>query len=324
MKYVLMCYLLCLFFVAKGQDLVNYRDTAHHFSVGVPDKWQVSKHSEQYHMTFLAQRTAGDSLHFAPENFNVNVITEPKSNVDAVAKKLLYLISRNPYFKLIDSGSIVSQGKRTIWLDEMHVEPNRTDTFFASIFISYTDNKTYLLTATTLLPFSGDFKPLFHQIGQSFKTGKAARKERLKIVLPGTTQWTKITDTEVDHLATRQFLPANETPQQWSLLINNMTMENARVNNIDLAVKNFSEAAINRASQAKITLLGKENIPQRRWALFKVETPGAGTPESQLYYIVQGPQSFHAVFIAKKTETLPADFVNKWSAVFRSSKVINE
>ncbi|MEV4885555.1 hypothetical protein MRBLMN1_004109 [Chitinophaga ginsengisegetis] len=324
MKYALLCGLVLLSFVVKGQNLVNYRDTANHFSVGIPNGWQVIKNKQIPSLKFMAQRSATDSALPATENFTVNVVEEPRSNVDAIAKKLLYYIGRNPYFKLLDSGSIVSAGKRMIWLDEIHLEGNRADTIFASIFIAYADNKTYLLTATTLSPFSASFKPLFHEIGHSFKTGKAARKERLKIALPAGIKWTMITDTEVDNLATRQFLPADETPQQWTLLINDMTMENARVNNIDLAVKSFSDAAVSKASQAKITVLGKENFPQRRWALFKVETPGAGNPESQLYYVIQGPKSFHAVFIAKKTETLPADFVSKWSAVFKKSKVVNE
>ncbi|SEW54992.1 hypothetical protein [Chitinophaga arvensicola] len=324
MKYVLIYCLLLLSYVAEGQEMINYRDTVHHFSLDVPDQWRVIRNDEKNHIIFAAQRTNSGGLHSFPEHVTVNVLPEPNSNVDNVAKKLLFLISRNPYFKLIDSGSIISQGKRLVWLDEIHVEPNRTDTFFSSIFISYADSKTYLLTASTFLPFPDRFKEIFHQIGQSFKTGKAALKERLKITLPANSQWTMITDTEVDNLATRQYLPASETPQQWSLLITNMTMENARVDNIDLAIKNFTNAAISRASQAKTTLLGKENLPKRRWALFKVETPGAGTPESQLYYVVQGPRSFHAVFIAKKSETLPADFVSKWSAVFRNSKVINE
>ncbi|WP_436487395.1 hypothetical protein [Chitinophaga sp. ARDCPP14] len=322
MKYALVCGLVLLSFFANGQNLVNYRDTANHFSVGIPNGWQVIKNKQIPSLKFMAQRA--DSALVAPENFTVNVVDEPRSNVDAVAKKLLYYIGRNPYFKLLDSGSIVSAGKRMIWLDEIHLEGSRTDTMFASIFIAYSNNKTYLLTSTTLLPFSAGFKPLFHEIGNSFKTGKAAGKERLKIVLPVNVKWTTITDTEVDNLATRQFLPANETAQQWTLLINNMTMENARVDNIDLAVKSFSEAAVSKASQAKVTLLGKENIPQRRWALFKVETPGAGSPESQLYYVIQGPRSFHAIFIAQKTETLSAAFVSKWSAVFRKSKVVNE
>lgn len=324
MKYVLLCAFVLLSFIARSQQLLSYRDTANHFSVGIPAGWQVTKNKQIPALKLMARRLSADSSRFEPENFNINVIDEPRSNVDAVTKKLLYYISRNPYFKLVDSGSIVRNGKRMIWLEEIHVEENRPDTFFASIFIDYSDNKTYLLTATTLLPFSAVYTPLFHQVGTSFLTGKAARKERLKITLPAGVKWIMITDTEVDNLATRQFLPADETPQQWTLLLNNMTMENARVNNIDLAVKSFSEAAAKNASQAKTTLLGKENGPQRRWALFKVETPGAGNPESQLYYVIQGPRSFHAVFIAQKTETLPAGFISKWGAVFKSSKVVYE
>lgn len=320
------CFLLLPFF-SNGQELVNYRDTLHNFAVGVPKGWTIWKNNKAPAIKFVAQRTFGDSSQKAPENFNVSILGEPASNVDNIVKKLLNYTSHNPFFKLLDSGSIISNGKRTVWLDEIHMEPNLPDTFFATLFIAYSDQKAYLLSATTLSAFSAVYAPLFHQIGNSLQTGRAMRKERLKIAFPGASKWKLISDTEVDHFVTRQYLPDDETPEKWSQMIYAMTMENVKINNIDQAIKSFTDAAIRKSAKAKVTLLSKENLPGRRRALFKIESPDdAGDPshESQLYYIVQGTKSFHAVFIAKKSATLSPDYIKTWGDIFRKSQPVNE
>lgn len=326
MKRLFCCCILLIPFLSHAQELVNYRDTLHNFAVGVPSGWDIWKSTQSPAIKFIAQRVLADSTK-APESFNVSVLSEPASSPDKIVKKLLNYTGHNPFFRLIDSGSIISNGKRTIWLDEIHLEPNRPDTFFTSIFLSYTDNKVYLLSATTLLPFSGVYAPLFHKIGESFQTGKAMRKERLKIAFPETDKWKMVADTEVDHFVTRQYLPDNETPENWSQMIYAMTMENVKVPNIDQAIKSFTDAAMGKSPGAKVTVLRKENLPGRREALFKIEPPavtGTPAPESQLYYILQGARSFHAVFIAKKAAVLSPDYIKTWGNIFRQSRLINE
>ncbi|HEY9256446.1 hypothetical protein [Chitinophaga sp.] len=327
MKSVIIYCLLLLPFFANGQELVNYRDTLHNFAVGVPNGWSIWKSTKAPAIKFIAQRMSADSSRKEPENFNVSILEEPHSSVDNIVKKLFNYTSRNPFFKLIDSGSVISNGKRTVWLDEIHMEPNLPDTFFSSIFVSYTDNKAYLLSATTLSAFSGVYAPLFHQIGGSLQTGRAMRKERLKIPFPGTEKWKLISDKEVDNFVTRQYLPENETPEKWDQKIYAMTMENVKVSNIDQAIKSFTDAALGKSANAKVTLLSKENLPGRRRALFKIETPvvaGTPAPESQLYYIIQGAKSFHAVFIAKKSSTLSPEYIKTWGDIFRKSQPVSE
>jgi hypothetical protein len=322
MKRLLICCFLILPFFANGQEFTHYRDTLHNFAVGVPKGWKIWQHTQVPAVKFLAQRVWADSSRQAPENFNVSILPKPGSHVDKVVKDLLNYTSHNPFFKLIDSGSIVSNGKRVVWLDEMHLEVNVPDTFFSSIFIAYTDNKAYLLTATTVLPFAGVYAPLFHQVGGSFQTGRAMRRERLAIAFPGAATWKLITDTLVDNFATRQYLPENETPEKWNQMVYAMTMENVQIADIDQAIKSFTDAATGKSSSAKVTLLSKENLPKRRRALFKVETPAV--PESQLYYVVQGVKSFHAVFIAQKSATLSPAFIKTWGDIFRKSKLQSE
>lgn len=327
MKSILICCFLLLPFLSNGQELVHYRDTLHNFAVGVPNGWTIWKSTKAPAIKFVAQRMSGDSSRQAPENFNVSILEEPNSSVDNIVKKLFHYTSHNPFFQLIDSGSVINNGKRTVWLDEIHMEPNLPDTFFASIFISYTDNKAYLLSATTLSAFSGVYAPLFHQIGGSLQAGRAMRKERLKIAFPGTPKWKLISDTEVDNFVTRQYLPENETPEKWRQMIYAMTMENVKVSDIDQAIKSFTDAAMGKSARSKVTLLSKENLPGRRRALFKIETPATAgniTPESQLYYIVQGTRSFHAVFIAKKSTALSPEYIKTWGDIFRKSQPVNE
>ncbi|NLR61120.1 hypothetical protein HGH93_23670 [Chitinophaga polysaccharea] len=326
MKYFLWYCFLLLPFISYGQELTSYRDTVHNFSVGIPAGWEVMQAPKSSPVKLLAGRISADSTHRMPEKFNVTIIDAPRSNLYAEVKKLLNYTRHNPYFKLVDSSTIVNKGKRLFRMDEIHQEPNIPDTFFASIFVSYTNNKVYLLTASTLLPFSAGFRPLFHQVGASFKTGKASRKERLKIAFPATEKWKTIVDTDVDNLATRQLLPENETPDNWTQLLNEMTMEQGQVANIDQAIKSFTGAALQQSPNATVTLLAKENLPKRRWALFKVESPVSAvqTPQSQLYYVMQGPEAFHVVFIARKESYLLPSFIKTWGDIFRKSQVVYE
>ncbi|MEC5146800.1 hypothetical protein [Chitinophaga sp. 212800010-3] len=327
MKYLILCFLLLFAAVAGAQELVTYRDSVNRFSVGIPAGWRIIKNIKQPSIKLMALAVPADSTQKATGNFNINVIAEPSANPDTIIKKLLSYTSLNPYFRILDSGSIVQQRKRMIWLDEVHKNTHATDTVFASLYVSWADGKAYILTATAPVQMAAQYKDLFHQIGSTFKTGKAIKHERLKIILPGNKPWNKIMDSEADNLSTRQYLPPGETIDHWTMLLHEMTMENARINDINLAIQNFSNAAAGQSPQAKITILGKENIPGRRWALFKIETPefpGGKAPESQLFYVIQGKQSFHAAFIAKHEKTLSPAFVKTWGELLRKGRIVEE
>jgi hypothetical protein len=60
------------------------------------------------------------------------------------------------------------------------------------------------------------------------------------------------------------------------------------------------------------------------WVLFKIESPQFNndkTPESQLYYLIQGETSVYPNFVAIKSKNISDDFFKKWASIFKNSKL---
>ena len=138
----------------------------------------------------------------------------------------------------------------------------------------------------------------------------------------------KVTADQEDSIShTRQWLPANETITNWTIVVSISTIKNFNVPNIDLIIKSYTDAAVKESSVAKYEILEKKDAPGEMYAILKVETPyypNDPHPESQLYYFKPGENALFTCMVAVKQAKLPAEFVNKWSLVLKNSKLMRE
>jgi hypothetical protein len=320
--------LSALFFAVTGysQTLTEFKDTINGFSIGVPVGWTYKVPTDPATIKLMVWAPA-DSSKKIRENFNINIVDEPGINIDTVKRKLLFYLAASKDFQLIDSGSNYSNGQTIFWLDEHHRNFSTNDLMFSSAFVIYDNGKAYIFTAVGDQLLAAKIKPLFHQIGETLKAGATTRQEFLKIAFPETMSWKVIYQGGDAQTYVRQHIPVNDTKDNRKTLIHQSVAKNATVDSIQKAVSIFSEASRKETPLTKVTILKEVDLPDQKWAFFKVETPhypNDPRPESQLWYLIQGKKGLHVAFVAIKEKQLSVDFVNKWSEIFKKSRLILE
>lgn len=166
------CVVLFLFLCipsAKGQSLVEYTDTVHHFSVKIPVGWKYGVLKNQPSVKLIAYRTPTLVTDTVKSNFNVNIIETPNLSLEETYDEFLQSISKAANFRLIKSGNIVIQGKNFKWLIESHHNHITQIPMHNYVFLTYQKDKTYILTLATFSEAFIKTKELFDQIADSFK-----------------------------------------------------------------------------------------------------------------------------------------------------------
>lgn len=119
----------------------------------------------------------------------------------------------------------------------------------------------------------------------------------------------------------------NETIDEWTELGNMTVIKGVKGIPVDKAMNLMFDQARQEAPNAKLTLIAKDEKAEYPWIIFTIESPNFKndkTPESQLWYIVQGKQSLYTNFRAIKQATIPADLKDKWTKFFKQGKIINK
>lgn len=99
---------------------------------------------------------------------------------------------------------------------------------------------------------------------------------------------------------------------------------------MDSLIKGFVliKEFIKDSPKAKRTIIEKDDLAEYPWILFSYESIIFDNKEfnqgSFLFYIVYGKQATYVNLIVTKEETLPDDFIKKWSAFFKTGKIIFE
>jgi hypothetical protein len=82
-----------------------------------------------------------------------------------------------------------------------------------------------------------------------------------------------------------------------------------------------------KSPRAKFTIVEIDKKIEYPWIIFSIECPVSGqtkTPESQLWYIVQGNSSMYLVDRAVKEKSLPDVLKLKWTKFFKTGKILNQ
>ncbi|MEO8771213.1 MAG: hypothetical protein ABI402_14055 [Ferruginibacter sp.] len=151
--------------------------------------------------------------------------------------------------------------------------------------------------------------------------------ERLEINWPVRDRWKLLADNKDTTSHILEYAPPNATATVWDTIIYVQTIKDIVTPNLDLILKSYTKGALKESPKAKFTVLERDDSTKNFWVIFKVETtdfPDDPIPESQLWYIIQGDNTFFVNFIAVKEKILSDNFVAYWSKVFKESKLIKE
>ena len=117
-------------------------------------------------------------------------------------------------------------------------------------------------------------------------------------------------------------IPGDESISTASIIGVIASRKGVRVPSIDSIISRY-KAGLDTGSI--LTVLDQSHDSAHLWVLFKVETPKNGKypePESDLYYIAQGEFALFDTHVAIKSSSLPSDFIDKWGAILKESKII--
>jgi hypothetical protein len=154
---------------------------------------------------------------------------------------------------------------------------------------------------------------------------RGQEKENLVIVWPEEYKWKIGSNQENESVHMMELIPGDEKIEKWTIIGTMMAIKGVKLDQIDKAMNLMYDQTKQNAPKATLTFIEKDEAAKNPWILFKIESPSFKNdknPESQLYYIIQGQTSLYSNFVALREKKLTDDFVNKWKAVFKASKLV--
>ena len=151
--------------------------------------------------------------------------------------------------------------------------------------------------------------------------------ESLMLDWPDTENWKIGDDQENAEQHVVDLIHSNETINKWTELGNMTSIKGVKGIPVDKAMNLMFDQAKQNSPKAKLTFIEKDEKAEYPWIIFTIESPSFKndkTPESQLWYIVQGKQALYTNFRAVKQATVSADLKDKWIKFFKSGKIVNK
>jgi hypothetical protein len=169
MRHLLLVLFTVFIIQVNGQSFVTYKDTIHHFSINIPEKWKYGASKDAYGVVLAATRVPVGKADTARDNFNINIIQTPGKDLEKTFSSFMkYLPDGVQNYKLIDKGDITLNGIKLKWLIETHKNESADIQMHNYDFVAFKNGKTYILTLVTFSYYFDTIKPLFDKIASSF------------------------------------------------------------------------------------------------------------------------------------------------------------
>jgi len=152
-------------------------------------------------------------------------------------------------------------------------------------------------------------------------------KENLKINWPEEYHWQTGSDQGNSSMHMTEMVPGNETIDRWTILATTITVKATQHVPVDTAMNRLYRQTKANSEKARVTMIEKNDTAKHPYIIFKIEAPNftdSPQPESQLYYIIEGDAATYTNFVAIKAAHLPGTFTDRWTKIFRESKLVQE
>lgn len=167
-RYLLLTFFTLLMIRANGQSFENYKDKINRFSIDIPTGWKYGVNKSYPDIILYAFEDPVSKEDLIRENFNINTISTPNTNLDKSFEEILKNLSNAKDFKLIDKGTVTFNGIKFKWLIETHENENNNFQMLNYDFVTVKNGKTYILTLVTFSDAFDTVKPMFEKIASSF------------------------------------------------------------------------------------------------------------------------------------------------------------
>lgn len=151
--------------------------------------------------------------------------------------------------------------------------------------------------------------------------------ESLMLNWPENENWKIGDDQENAQQHVLDLIHSNETIDKWTELGNMTSIKGVKGVPVDKAMNLMFDQAKQNSPKAKLTFIEKDENAEFPWIIFTIESPSFKndkTPESQLWYIVQGKQALYTNFRAVKQPSLSNELKTKWIAFFKTGKIVSK
>ncbi len=150
-----------------------------------------------------------------------------------------------------------------------------------------------------------------------------------KLIVPWPESWKIFSKQKTQTTSNVVFIPGAEKIDNWSILgtQTSSSIRSSATSSVDAAMKAAFNDAKKNATSPILTVIDKKEDEKTPWILFKIEGAGLKTdhsPESFLYYVIAGDNAVYSNSVAIKQATLPTDFTNRWTGIFKSSQFIKQ
>ena len=159
---------IVFFFDASGQSFVTYKDTINGFSIDIPSDWKYGVNKNYPTIKLIAYHTQLSQSGSTGDNLSINIFEIPNYNLDKTFSHFLKSLSNAKNFKLIDSGDTTFNGIKFKWLIESHTDEGGVVEVKNYDFVTFKDDKTFILTMVTFPYAFETSKPLLGKIASSF------------------------------------------------------------------------------------------------------------------------------------------------------------
>lgn len=158
-----------------------------------------------------------------------------------------------------------------------------------------------------------------------FCGNKQQQGESLLLDWPNDEYWKIGDDQENSQQHVIDIIHENETIDKWTELGNMTSIKDVTNVPMDKAMNMMFDQAKQSAPKSKLTFIEKDENTEYPWIIFMIESPSFKndkTPESQLWYIIQGKQALYTNFRAIKQATIPEELKAKWTTFFKTGKIV--
>ena len=170
MKLIL-TFLLCTTLTdlySQSPGFCKYIDTINGFSIEIPAGWYYGVNKEMPTIKLSALRKTTDTSDRHHENFNLNIMKVKNSSLELEYAKLIEAISDPGSLGIIKKGDVFLNGQPYKWLIEKHKSYiDSSIEMTDEMFLTYKNEKTYILTLDTFSKEFNKYETLFTKISNT-------------------------------------------------------------------------------------------------------------------------------------------------------------
>ena len=144
---------------------------------------------------------------------------------------------------------------------------------------------------------------------------------------PQKENWKQQTPQENDKMKFVEFLRNNETFENWTEIGTMITYKGITGEDVEFRAQSMYQITKEKCPQAKFTIIEMDKKIEYPWIIFSTECPVSDetkTPESQLWYLVQGNASLYLCDRAVKQKFLPKDKLLNWTKFFKTAEIVSK